>query len=194
MVLYLQEAEDQPLGLGGHRPQVLVGAGEVDSGIGGHLVQHVLGIPVLPVPGLDGRDLASQVVEQDEGDVEHIIILIQVSRVILSEFSSNYSCSSISRIDLNKAQHGFFTRVKEKAPEGAGSRVNGSRVAGLHRPYQPIMKTPESFTVHPAAAVTAEQLPAQPLEDGIAFHEPCILDCQSEVEIAFQRHRLHLGE
>jgi len=40
----------------------------VDSGIGCHLVQHVLEIPVLPVPRLDGRDLASQVVEQDEGD------------------------------------------------------------------------------------------------------------------------------
>ena len=68
MVLYLQEAKDQSLGFGRNRPQILVGAGEVDSGIGCHLVQHVLEIPVLPVLGLDGRDLASQVIEQDECD------------------------------------------------------------------------------------------------------------------------------
>lgn len=40
----------------------------MDSGIGCHLVQHVLEIPVLPVLRLDGRDFASQIIEQDECD------------------------------------------------------------------------------------------------------------------------------
>jgi len=63
----------------------------VDSGIGGHLVQHVLEIPVLPVPGLDGRDLASQVVEQDEGDevdekpALHGLLCVHVEPVAVQE-------------------------------------------------------------------------------------------------------------
>ena len=63
-----EEVEYGSLCLGGHRPQVLVGAGEVDPCIGRHLVQHVLEIPVVPVLRLDGRDLASQFIEQDKGD------------------------------------------------------------------------------------------------------------------------------
>ena len=63
----------------------------MDSGIGGHLVQHVLEIPVLPVPGLDGRDLASQVVEQDEGDevdekpALHGLLCVHVEPVAVQE-------------------------------------------------------------------------------------------------------------
>ncbi|MDY4889623.1 MAG: hypothetical protein SO135_07800, partial [Sphaerochaetaceae bacterium] len=45
--------------------------------------------------------------------------------------------------------------VNEKAPEGARSRVNGSRMAVLHRSDQFAIKIPEDFTVHPTAPMTA---------------------------------------
>ncbi len=63
----------------------------MDSGIGCHLVQHVLRIPVLPVPRLDGRDLASQVVEQNEGDevdekpALHGLLCVHVEPVAVQE-------------------------------------------------------------------------------------------------------------